>query len=602
MSYHVYSLGEGIVGQVAVTGKHKWIFADRDATNSFSSFEFSDGWQSLFSAGIKTIVVVAVAPYGVIQLGSLNKVVEDMKLVASIKDVFLTLQDSSVGHVTSSPKYNMQSSSFLHDLSTKGFSSEDVPDSLCYLDKAANKEGPNDWFLVVPHLQKHSDNSSSISSFHQDKAVGLSNNHDGLELSTPGNDRSVKLLNRKQDGFCLENQNQTGLNLISDQICGQASSVWREQTGGSEQIASVHLNKALGSYIKSCDVMLPSEKFRTNLASSPVGLLDSTLCDRVKSDSLDVHLNWVSNVPKSSGVSLKKDLENNMECQAESSWSVTPTTFAKLYAGSDLHEALGPAFLQKCSYFDCEAENPEVGNTVDIPSGMSSSQMTFDRGSENLLEAVVGNVCYSNNNIKGEKSACTSVQSLLTTEKMSETSSQTMCFINSADCSIRQSPVIEEEAQNDSYSTEMCGATSKGLLSTCPNACSEQLDRCSEPSRSNKKRARPGENPRPRPRDRQLIQDRIKELRDLVPNGSKCSIDSLLERTIKHMLFLESITKHADKLKKCAEVKKGADAPSYDQGSSCAVEVGGHMKVSSIIVENLNKNGQMLVEVTTDVM
>uniref|UniRef100_A0A2P2KKC9 Transcription factor MYC/MYB N-terminal domain-containing protein n=1 Tax=Rhizophora mucronata TaxID=61149 RepID=A0A2P2KKC9_RHIMU len=74
MSYHVYSLGEGIVGQVAVTGKHKWIFADRDATNSFSSFEFSDGWQSLFSAGIKTIVVVAVAPYGVIQLGSLNKV------------------------------------------------------------------------------------------------------------------------------------------------------------------------------------------------------------------------------------------------------------------------------------------------------------------------------------------------------------------------------------------------------------------------------------------------------------------------------------------------------------------------------------------------
>ncbi|KAF5958598.1 hypothetical protein HYC85_005823 [Camellia sinensis] len=57
-----------------------------------------------------------------------------------------------------------------------------------------------------------------------------------------------------------------------------------------------------------------------------------------------------------------------------------------------------------------------------------------------------------------------------------------------------------------------------------------------------------GENCRPRPRDRQLIQDRIKELRDLVPNGSKCSIDSLLERTIKHMLFMQSITKHAEKL------------------------------------------------------
>lgn len=38
-----------------------------------------------------------------------------------------------------------------------------------------------------------------------------------------------------------------------------------------------------------------------------------------------------------------------------------------------------------------------------------------------------------------------------------------------------------------------------------------------------KRRARPGENPKPRPRDRQLIQDRIKELRELVPNGVKVS-------------------------------------------------------------------------------
>jgi hypothetical protein len=45
--------------------------------------------------------------------------------------------------------------------------------------------------------------------------------------------------------------------------------------------------------------------------------------------------------------------------------------------------------------------------------------------------------------------------------------------------------------------------------------------------------------------------------------------------------------------------QKGTDASNYEQGSSWAVEVGGHLKVSSIIVENLNKNGQMLVEVNT---
>lgn len=35
----------------------------------------------------------------------------------------------------------------------------------------------------------------------------------------------------------------------------------------------------------------------------------------------------------------------------------------------------------------------------------------------------------------------------------------------------------------------------------------------------------------------------------------------------------------------------------HQQGSSWAMEVGGHLKVRSILVENLNKNGQMLVEV-----
>lgn len=35
----------------------------------------------------------------------------------------------------------------------------------------------------------------------------------------------------------------------------------------------------------------------------------------------------------------------------------------------------------------------------------------------------------------------------------------------------------------------------------------------------------------------------------------QCSIDALLERTIKHMLFLQSVTKHADKLKQTVESK-----------------------------------------------
>nr|XP_033517263.1 transcription factor LHW isoform X2 [Nicotiana tomentosiformis] len=123
-----------------------------------------------------------------------------------------------------------------------------------------------------------------------------------------------------------------------------------------------------------------------------------------------------------------------------------------------------------------------------------------------------------------------------------------------------------------------------------------------EMSKTSRKRLKPGENPRPRPKDRQMIQDRVKELREIVPNGAKCSIDALLERTIKHMLFLQSVTKHADKLKQTGESKiisKEAGLLLKDNlegGATWAYEVGSQSMVCPIVVEDLNQPRQMLVE------
>ncbi|XP_061342778.1 transcription factor LHW-like isoform X2 [Gastrolobium bilobum] len=123
-----------------------------------------------------------------------------------------------------------------------------------------------------------------------------------------------------------------------------------------------------------------------------------------------------------------------------------------------------------------------------------------------------------------------------------------------------------------------------------------------EVCKSNRKRLKPGENPRPRPKDRQMIQDRVKELREIVPNGSKCSIDALLERTIKHMLFLQSVTKHADKLKQTGESKIVSKEgglllkDNFEGGATWAYEVGSQSMVCPIIVEDLNPPRQMLVE------
>ncbi|XP_047340256.1 transcription factor bHLH155-like [Impatiens glandulifera] len=41
---------------------------------------------------------------------------------------------------------------------------------------------------------------------------------------------------------------------------------------------------------------------------------------------------------------------------------------------------------------------------------------------------------------------------------------------------------------------------------------------------------------------RQKLRERIAELRKLIPNGGKMSIDSLLVQTVEHMLLLEGVT------------------------------------------------------------
>jgi len=136
----------------------------------------------------------------------------------------------------------------------------------------------------------------------------------------------------------------------------------------------------------------------------------------------------------------------------------------------------------------------------------------------------------------------------------------------------------------------------------CENPGLAQIKKSDEPVKVNRKRAKPGESTRPRPKDRQQIQDRVRELREIIPNGTKGSIDALLERTIRHMVFLQSVTKHAEKLKQSGESKvldkdggflsKG----NLESGASWAVEVGGQTMGCPLIVENLSQPRQLLIE------
>ncbi|XP_041007406.1 transcription factor bHLH155 isoform X2 [Juglans microcarpa x Juglans regia] len=585
MSYHVYSLGEGIVGQVAVTGKHQWIFADKHLMSSRLLFEYCDGWQTQFSAGIRTIVVVAVGPHGVVQLGSLNKVTEDMKLVNHIRDVFLDLQGSSIMHVPSPILSSMKN--LLHlDMPANSSASEVIPDCLRNFDKVVDKERADLRLPIFPYFGKGGGNSYSfpLHGFDQKQTVEVVNDHGRLELSTSEGDDSLQ---SKSNVIYLEYQK-----LVGGKTCGGDTSGCKDMVGSEPNVSSFSHSSAADG-VNLYDAIPPADK----------NLLESAVCDRNKLDGNTFYENGLLQISEPSDMKFQKDLRK-LNFQTELGHMDILDTSLNFPAGGELHEALGPAFLKKSNYFYLEAEKTENDVDIEMPERMSCSQLTSDSYPDHLLEAVVSNVCQSSSDVKSDKLFCKPVHSLSTTEVTPEPSSHTMHTTTSGGYLFEQSSLVEEDKLHCLSSMGVCGVISPtSFSSNCTSTCSEQLERSSEPAKNNKKRTRPGENSRPRPRDRQLIQDRIKELRELVPNGSKCSIDSLLERTIKHMIFLQSITKHADKLSKCANSKlhgKGTagivGSSGSELGSSWAVEVGGHLKVCSIIVENRNKNGQMLVE------
>ncbi|PIN03883.1 hypothetical protein CDL12_23589 [Handroanthus impetiginosus] len=300
--------------------------------------------------------------------------------------------------------------------------------------------------------------------------------------------------------------------------------------------------------------------------------------------------------------------------------------------GDDLFDILGADFKNKLfsSYWSSCLSNGHNWEKNDSPSrknlasseiystspGNSDSGIFSLSGTDSLLDAMVSNVyppynqSLDNNvscrttltdrssscapkfsrpsghvdDVKGEllgipkylaKAGAVSSSSLRTvsTVEDSGTYSQSSCIYDSW---------IGNMKQNNSVATGYC-------------------NKLNEKSKTNRKRLKPCENPRPRPKDRQMIQDRVKELREIVPNGAKCSIDALLERTIKHMLFLQTVTKHAAKLKQTAESKiinndGGLLMKDNLGGATWAYEIGSQSLVCPIKVEDLNQPRQMLVE------
>ncbi|KAF0929031.1 hypothetical protein E2562_015158 [Oryza meyeriana var. granulata] len=94
MSHDIYNYGEGLIGKVAADHSHKWVFqeADEQEIKLITSWNnpadsHPRTWEAQFQSGIKTIALIAVRE-GVVQLGSMKKVAEDLSYVVALRRKF----------------------------------------------------------------------------------------------------------------------------------------------------------------------------------------------------------------------------------------------------------------------------------------------------------------------------------------------------------------------------------------------------------------------------------------------------------------------------------------------------------------------------------
>ncbi|XP_010510794.1 PREDICTED: transcription factor LHW-like isoform X2 [Camelina sativa] len=202
-------------------------------------------------------------------------------------------------------------------------------------------------------------------------------------------------------------------------------------------------------------------------------------------------------------------------------------------------------------------------------------------GTDHLLDAVVSGACSSSKQISDE----TSESCKTTLTKVSNSSVTTPSHSSPQGSQLFEKKHVQPPGPSSVYGSQISSWVEQAhSLKREDSPRMMNKNETAKPT-NNRKRLKPGENPRPRPKDRQMIQDRVKELREIIPNGAKCSIDALLERTIKHMLFLQNVSKHADKLKHTGESKILKEEGG---GATWAFEVGSKSMVCPIVVEDVN--------------
>ncbi|OAY41362.1 transcription factor LHW isoform X2 [Manihot esculenta] len=564
MSHLQYALGEGVVGRVAFTRVHCWVSFSNIFTGDVQLIpKCPEEWLLQFASGIKTILLVPVLPHGVLQLGSLEEVAEDVNVVANVKGRFFNLH------------------SVTGDASTSPLKEEFQAEPSCPLVSCA---------ISIESL-----NAPSTTAFTSVETKDL--NHSIAVTKVKLNNKNLSSASQVQPLITIEDSFMPdGKDLL------EASLQYERE------------NRIYVPPISPAEISAPSVSINASqleIAESKLFEL-SCLMEELKAypDCNEYNLGMPGEF--SNGIMSSYPAGGIVGEPSGGKATMDTNTFPE---DSELHKVLGPrqtnerlwdsSFLAEytcgTSCFTCNKD----------PSKKTEASWFAREGDAGyLLEAVVANACSGSDDTSitsdSFKSSTTLSGNFAASSKpQNHSKASTLVKNDSTPWNHLRSACVIGSKNSDNPSS-----TLRSMMDTIFNK--EQHERVSDRAHFqkghkatvSKRRAKPADNQRPRPRDRQLIQDRVKELRDLVPNGAKCSIDGLLDRTIRHMLYLQSVTDQAEKLRQCMhkELDGDEDWSSYDtkencqSGTSWAYEFGNEFLACPILVEDLACPGHMLIE------
>ncbi|KAK2402360.1 transcription factor LHW [Trifolium repens] len=580
----VHLLGEGIVGEAAFTNKHGWLHS--------VSCEVDSGLYQQFSSGIiKTIVVIPVKACGVVQFGSRNKIFETMDFLDRTQSLLKDTDDIDTIELSG------------NDFFPLDFTNDDLNGLIASI----SSENSCDWNLNIAHDENHNDLREVFSSC-EDRSLTLSDQLKcTIEAFMEPNSSMDNLISQNTPFFAFETMAQE----VSTSF---ASSVVHDSSLSS-------LQYSMDNVVTKVD--LPASSGTLDGISSRLEPIDMSE-EILKFSSMDDLCQWFAPLPEATGssrtmIQLDSNVSEPIECNptcsdlglAEKETSVVIHSSENNFL-DNMEFDLGDLGCDQGSEWWVNLLTPVVSAATDntgfsecvselntsTPTDNTRKRLFSELGIEEFLRGETNYINpFNTSSFENELSSLSNKKHTVEFSPMNRTS----LHFGNVDGAETRANLMHSVSELDKSSSVLTMLVNDRNSINIKSAVPVHPRRSEEPMKPTKKKAKPGESTRPRPKDRQQIQDCIKELRGIIPHGGKCSIDSLLDRTIRYMLFLRGIIKYADILPEPNEPKlidqeNEVIPKDKNHGATWAYEVANQTMVCPIIVEDMNPPGQMLIE------